>query len=158
MNKTFTKLLACLMAVAIAVTTIRTTLAYFSDREVASGKATVYLTSEVRIKETIEDDNKHVVIENTGKTDVIVRVRVFANGDYINITDKDGKWQQDGDWYYYKEVLPVGESTSELFVEVVKENTPGYQFNIIVVVENERVQYDGGKIVPESSDWSYVPE
>ena len=70
-------------------------------------------------------------------------------------TDEEGKWTQLGDWWYYTEVLQAGESTSELFIEIIKENAPEFNFDIVVIEESERVVYKDGKITPKAADWLY---
>jgi len=155
-NKNIKLLAACLLAVAIIFTTVKGTLAYFSDYENAAGKKPVHLYIETRIDESIDtNDNKHVTIANTGETPMIVRVRAFYKGDFVNYTDEEGKWTQLGDWWYYTEVLQAGESTSELFIEVIKEKAPEFNFDIVVIEESERVVYKDGKITPKAADWLF---
>ncbi len=158
MNRKNAKLLAaCLLAVAIIFTSVKGTMAFFSDYEEAVGKQPVHLYAETVIHEPVDtNDNKHVTIENTGETSLIVRVKVFYSGDMVKFTDKENKSVEVDGWWYYKDILKAGETTSELFVEVIKENAPEYDFDIVVIEEAERIVYKDGKITPKATDWKYA--
>ena len=88
---------------------------------------------------------------------MIVRVRVFYSGDFVKYEYDEDKWVEIDDWWYYKEILKAGSETSELFVKVVKEDAPAYDFQITVVMENERVVYgEDNKVVPSRDDWKFL--
>ena len=164
MKKKSILIVLAMLFVFIAVTPIQESLAYFTAYDKASGEAAVTLKWETEIVEEIDENqkDKHIVIKNTGETPVIVRVKVFA-GDYAVTTSKDGKWAENTDgWWYYTEILPVGGTTSELFVEVKTEGSPkapDIDFNIVVVHESSRVVYKNGSTttLATPSGWSYVP-
>lgn len=120
--------------------------AYFTDYEEALGGAQIKLEGQTEIHETPEDDQKTISIENTGETDVVVRVAVF--GDFIdwdNTTYSDDDWMKDGDWWYYKKILKPGETTSEIVVKIDTDaaKEAEHDFDIVVVHESARVTYDG---------------
>ena len=164
MKKKSILIVLAMLFVLIAVTPIRESFAYFTAYDEASGEAAVTLKWETEIVEEIDENqkDKHIVIKNTGDTPVIVRVNVFA-GDYAVPSSKDGKWAENTDgWWYYTEILPVGGTTSELYVEVKTEGSPkapDIDFNIVVVHESSRVVYKNGSTttLAPPSGWSYVP-
>ena len=126
----------------------RTTGAYFSHHEDAKGSVAVKLQYSTELKEEVSDGNKTITVKNTGECDVWVRVGVFVgNADYVEYVYGD-KWENDGDFFYYTEILPTGASTDPLKVNVKKDNVKDYQFEIIVVQECERVTYNGDTPVP----------
>ena len=164
MKKKSILIVLAMLFVLIAVTPIRESFAYFTAYDEASGEAAVTLKWETEIVEEIDENqkDKHIVIKNTGDTPVIVRVKVFA-GDYAVPSSEDGKWTENADgWWYYTEILPVGGTTSELFVEVKTEGSPkapDIDFNIVVVHESSRVVYENGSTTTlvKPSGWSYAP-
>lgn len=145
--------------VLIAATPIKNTMAYFTDVQEAKGEAKLTLKWQTDIEETLIEEDKSIVISNTGEVPVIVRVNVYA-GEFAVTTDTENMWTLESDgWWYYTEVLPVGGRTTELNVDVAVENAPDYDFNIVVVHESSRVVYENGSsttlVKPEG--WSYVP-
>lgn len=143
------------LAVLLACTCVA--FAYFTDYEDAHGGAVLRLEGESELHETPEDDKKIISIENTGETDIIVRVAVF--GDYVTEEADEEDWIKDGDYWYYKHILEPGKSTSEIIanIDTKKAKEDGHDFEIVVVHEIERVTYDGteeNKVVkPEG--WTY---
>ena len=137
--------------------------AYFTDYEDAWGGAVIKLEGETKIHEEASTDKKVVSIENTGDTNVIVRVGIF--GDYISgITFENKKdWtHKDGDdWYYYSQILKPGETTSSITATVNKTaaEDAGHDFDIVVVHESERVSYDGtaDNKVRKPDGWTNMP-
>ena len=78
-KKTTKQMLLTVCAVALVLlTTVGTAFAYFSDHEEAQGGATLKLQGETTLHEEMDGNNKHIVIENTGEVDMIVRVAVFG--------------------------------------------------------------------------------
>lgn len=150
-------LFAAVLALTFAAVQIPGTLAYFTDNESAKGQAEINLSWSTHLKEEVKENNKHVVVENTGKTDAMVRVAVFA-GDFATVTDEDDKWQKRDGWYYYKEILKPGETTSELFVEVKAKDAAQADFNIMVVHESARVVYIDNSTPYAPEGWKVVPE
>ena len=109
--------------------------AYFSDYETAIGRARIDLSGSTTINEEWKDKTKTVTIQNTGETDVVVRVGIYGP-DGMDVTGTDG-WTKDGDFWYYDQVLPPGISTSNLTatVEKVPVSEDYNEFDIIVVQE-----------------------
>jgi len=156
MSKTTIKrIVISLLAVVLMFGAVKGSLAYFTDYEENSGTAAVILKGEGKIVEEIDDDNKHITIENTGETPIIARVRIFANADITKTVAVDPEWKQSGDWWYYAKVIPAGQSSGELYVEVT--GAPNYAFDITVIMECERVTYDAdGNIKPLSEGWTFT--
>lgn len=143
-NRNIKLLIAAVLLVALAAPAA--VLAYFTDYEEAHGGALLQLEGETKIHEEADSDKKVISIENTGETDVVVRVAVF--GDFVNEIEYDEKdWAKaEGDeWYYYRRILKPGESTPAITAWVDKEaaQEAGHDFEIVVVHESERVSYDG---------------
>ncbi|MBR3355102.1 MAG: hypothetical protein IKG47_07050 [Oscillospiraceae bacterium] len=148
MKKKSILIVLAILFVFIAVIPVRNTFAYFTAHAEASGQAKVDLTWKTDLTEEIDENNKdkHITITNVGDTPVIVRVNVFA-GDVATTTPEKGHeedWKLIDGWWYYTKILGVGDTTPELFVEVVVENAPDYDFNIVVVHESSRVVYQNG--------------
>lgn len=149
----------CLLAVAAltlaAGPSVEHAMAYFTSYTAASGTKTIdmgFTTTEP--KEEVDNEGKHVTIENTGAYDCFVRVKVISDVG-VSFTDRGG-WKDGGDGYwYYPEVLGAGKSTGELLVSY---ELPAAQekedVNIIVLQECTPVIYDeDGTPAP---DWENV--
>lgn len=123
---------------------VQEAMAYFTTYVTAAGGHPVTLGYETEIEEDVEDMTKHIVIANTGESDCYVRVKVFGGSQFpLTISPGEG-WSQGADGYwYYDEILPVGEKTSVLLaaIEEIPEDYEG-TFNIIVVQECTPVLYD----------------
>lgn len=135
----------CAVLIALIASTTAA-YAYFTDYEEAQGGAQIKLEGETYIHEKPENTQKTISIENTGETDVVVRVAAF--GDFIdwdNTTYSGDDWMKDGDWWYYKKILKPGKTTSKIVVKIdtAAAKEAGHDFDIIVVHESERVTYDG---------------
>ena len=146
MRKKSRKLITiCAVLIALIASTTAA-YAYFTDYEEALGGAQIKLEGQTDIHEKADNEQKTVSIENTGETDVVVRVAAF--GDFINwdeTTGSDDNWMKDGDWWYYKKILKPGETTSNIVVKIDTDaaKEAAHDFDIIVVHESERVTYDG---------------
>ena len=101
-NKTILILFALVLSLSV---TVGATVAYFSDYEQASGGATLQLGGKTELSEGDDSNFKDIVIENTGETDMIVRVGIYGpdemtnpvmKGDWIHSKIEDG-----GDGMYY---------------------------------------------------------
>ena len=141
-NRKKKMLIAAVLLVALAAPAAA--YAYFTDYEDAYGGAVLKLEGETTIHETPEDAKKTISIENTGETDVIVRVAVY--GDYLGNIDYDaGDWTKDGEWYYYNSILEPGGTTSDIVanIDTAAAKAAGHDFDIVVVHESQRVSYDG---------------
>ena len=128
------------------------TFAYFTDYEDAHGGAVIQLSGETQLHEDPKDDSKTVSIENTGETDVIVRLAI--EGDFMKSVTPDvpEDWKTAKDdngvnWWYYTKILKPGETTSEIvaLINVSEAGESGHDFDIVVVHESERVSYEGVK-------------
>ena len=103
-------LIALLAVLVLLVSTVGITVAYFSDRDATAGALTISLTPDTTIHEGTSDEQKDVTIENTGDTDVVVRVQLFGPEGMV-VTPGDGWVQSTDGWYYYNEVLAAGGET-----------------------------------------------
>ena len=138
--------LAALAVVVVLVAAIGSSLAYFSAFVTASGTVTVGAGTTTTIEEPdVSEGTKHLVITNTGENDCYVRAKAFA-GSALTLTYSGSGWTDRGDgWYYYGEILPAGEQTSELLVTISGEEDLAEDvdsFNVIVVYEHAPVSYD----------------
>ena len=160
-KKRFIALLAVMMLI---ITSIGVTAAYFSDIDEAEGVAMLNLKGETKIKEG-DKDFKQIVVTNTGKADLLVRVKLFGvDKNIMNVTIPSGWAAGDGGWYYFKTILPGDQSpqaTTGAPIEVkLKEKLPekelaalGDSFDVTVVHEATPVVYDKGKLVIPD-DWT----
>ena len=160
-----TRKLLLIAALVLSITaTAGLTMAYFSDYEAAQGDAELRLGGTTELLEEIVDNNKHIQIENTGETYMLVRVRVIGDENYLTVQDEAGAWTQSGDYWYYNEVLAPGGVTSELFAEVKAKGAAGTlpedDFDIIVVHESAQAVYDNdeSRLVAPTDDWAVLPE
>lgn len=164
-KKQFAILLCSLFVVAALFTfnTVQKTGAYFSDSVNNSGQGTVILKHSTVTHENIEDGkDKVITVENTGTTDVIVKILLEYPDGVATVGPKEGDalvdWVRNDDgWYYYTKVLKAGETSSAIKV-TVGENAPTYEFDITVMTASERVVYneDGSLFTPDG--WAYVPQ
>lgn len=148
----FTLVLCLSISVGIAA-------AYFSDYEEASGGATLNLGGITELTEGSRDDAKEVIIENKGKTNMIVRVAIYGAEEFMQPLKFAAKndWAQAGDFYYYKKILQPGEKTSMITAEVKQSwegNTaPDFDYEVTVVHESAQAVFDGKVLaVPEGWD------
>ena len=153
-------LMLILAACMVVMLSAGMTLAYFSDYEEASGGATLKLGGETEMTEGNDSTDKHIVVENTGETDMITRVMIFDN-DYMEVTlEKADDWEEKaidgGKCYYYRKILGAGEKTSAIDAKLSAEWTgeePEYDFDVTVIHESARAVYNGETLVtPEGWD------
>lgn len=114
-----------------ALTSVGLTAAYLKTQsETLENQFTVgIITTEIKESPFVEGSiiHKDPKVENTGKNDALIRLRVSISPKEIaefleqtkgiNYDIENWKLEDDGFWYYQK-VLPVGESTPALFTEV----------------------------------------
>jgi predicted ribosomally synthesized peptide with SipW-like signal peptide len=114
-----------LLVIAIALVlslSVGLTMAYFSDYNGAKGGKGIALGGKTELHDDYDKSQKTVVIENTGETDVIVRVAVYAPivNETQTVTVSGDNWAKVGEgdtaYWYYTEVIPVGKSSSPLIV------------------------------------------
>ena len=144
------KALALAAVLALCLSAIGVTTAYFTDYESGRGGAVVELGGQTKIKEKMDENNKIVSIVNTGQTDMIVRVGVFSDKDRTEVeASEDWLKGRDG-WYYYRYVLAgsedgkSGDFTTTLKV-TVKTDDPdaAANFDVLVAHESSQAVYDG---------------
>lgn len=138
-------IVVCAVLIALIASTTAA-YAYFTDYESALGGAQIKLEGQTHLNEEPSNTQKVLSIENTGETDVIIRVAAF--GDFIDwesSTWKDSDWKKIGDWFYYKKILSPGETTSEIVIKIdtAAAEKAEHDFDIVVVHESSRVTYDG---------------
>ena len=144
--------------VLILSVTIEGTLAYFSDHEQASGGATLNLGGKTELYEGEREDAKEVVISNTGKTNMIVRVGIFGPDEMQAPSYNRNLWEKIGDYYYYKKILAPGEDTSDAVITAEMKfkwegEEPDYEFEVTVVHEGSQALYDDDAlVVPDGWD------
>lgn len=148
-KKTMLMIFALILGLSVSV---EVALAYFSDYEQASGGATLHLGGKTEMTEGQDTGKKDVVIKNTGKTNMIVRVGIYGP-DEMDAPVMKGKWMRsstDG-MYYYGEVLKPGETTGEgnLVASMSfkwKGEAPDYNYEVTVVHEGCQAIYNGDKL------------
>ena len=148
------RLVIALSLILCLTASVGFTLAYFTDYENAKGGAVIKLSGQTEVKEEFDGNNKKVTIKNTGDTDMVVRVRVFGDENHMTVNKADdpdysSDWiKGSDDFWYYKKVLPAGDSAPMLKVTVEGKIDPGdpIDFEITVVHESQRVTYVGDKV------------
>ena len=146
-KKTIAALLAVLLCLSVS---IGTAVAYFSDYEEAAGAAVVNLGGQTELIEGEDEANKHIVVNNVGETNMIVRVAIYGADEYMNVSYSTDDWQKIGDFYYYKKVLLPKETTSPIKADLKIEwqgEEPDYNFDVTVVHEAAQAVYNGQTLV-----------
>jgi predicted ribosomally synthesized peptide with SipW-like signal peptide len=151
--KAFNKksILTVIAAALVLSLSMGLTFAYFSDFEAAKGGAQLTLGSQTHIDEEVSDKGKTIVIQNTGTTDVVVRVGVYGPST-MSVTDVSGdKWEYDNGFWYYTEVIKVDGESTPLIAEIKAPKGQIDNFDVVVVQECAQVVYDeeGNIKVPE---------
>ena len=151
------KIMLTVALVLVFTLTIGLTMSYFSDHTAAKGGAEVTLGGETTIHEVQNENNKVITIENTGDTDVAVRVAVYGPGE-INYSEETD-WTKDGDYVYYNKILPAKQSTSSITASWVVKDTDD-DYDVVVIHESAQVAFDEtGKVIVPISDpaWAVTP-
>ena len=144
--------IAVFAAVLCLSVSIPASLAYFSDYESAAGGAVMRLGGETDLDEGSDKTDKHIVIQNTGETNMIVRLAIFGPEKYMTISHENGDasaWEKIGDFYYYKKVLLPGEKTPQIDAILKAEwkgKQPDYDFQITVTHESAQAVYNGREL------------
>lgn len=147
-----------LAAAAIALTGsvgVGSAMAYFTTYSEAEGSVEMNMGFTTTVpNEKVDENGKHVTIENTGDYDCFVRVKAFAPSNIELSYEGDG-WTEGTDGYwYYDSVLAAGATSSELNVKYTFPSDETEEFNVVVVEECTPVVYDAdGNAIP---DWDYV--
>ena len=131
-------------------------MAYFTTYSTAGGGVKMNMGfTETVPKEDVDENGKHITIENTGDYECYVRVKVFAGSQYqegLVYSDESGKWTPEDDgYYYYSDVIAPGAKSEELLVKISNMNLPK-DFNVIVVSECTPVILDAEG--NPSADWT----
>ena len=151
------KILLTIALMLVLTLTIGLTMSYFSDHTEAKGGVKVTLGGETTIHEEQNDDNKVITIENTGDTDVAVRVAVYGPGTITYSEESD--WTVDGDYAYYNKILPAKQSTSPITASWEVKDTDD-DYDVVVIHESAQAAFDedGNVIVPISDPaWAVTP-
>lgn len=150
--------------VLILSVTMGATLAYFSDYEQASGGATLYLGGKTELTEGEDTGEKNIVVTNTGKTNMIVRVGIFGP-DGMKAPTMKGNWiHADDGMYYYGVVLKPGEDTGKNNLVASMSfkwegDAPDYYLEVTVVHEGSQAIYEGDKLkAPDGWDKKAVSQ
>ena len=145
---------AILLAISFALVlslSVGTAFAYFSDYATAKGGAAITLGGKTDINEDVNGKIKTISIENTGETDVVVRVKIFGQTDIKEVGD-GWSLESDGFWYYDKVLKPTGsdKTTTNIVAEVVAPAGQVDNYDVVVVHESAQVTYgtDGKIKVP----------
>ncbi len=164
--KTHAKL--CIAVLALSLVTVGATLALMVSA--SNNVINIFSAGDVdtEIHETLTEGNKQVSIYNNGPSDAYVRARIMVSGansgqvqvvaeeptapdaDCVYLVMENGNvWQQyqdsfvaDDSFYYYLDVLKVGETTPNLLEKVVLgENLQTEEFleNFSVTIYHESV-------------------
>lgn len=158
MRKKFNKKPIVLAAAAFVLTgtlAVGSAMAYFTTFVTAEGSVPLNMGfTETEVEDEVDSAGKHITIKNTGDYDCFVRVKVFSTIE-LGYHAGDG-WEQEGGYWYYRDILPAGGSTSELLATFdYPKNTDEdktEEFNIIVVHECTPVIYN--EMGNPSGDWN----
>ena len=175
-NKTTLMLFALVLSLSV---TVGATLAYFSDYEQASGGATLRLGGQTKLTEGDAEDQKNVRIENTGETNMIVRVGIFGPDEMDDPIVDTTKWilgpesvpAKSKYYYYYRKVLKPGEFTDANSLRAYMQfhwtaeeddegnlEVPDYYFEVTVAHEGAQAIYyydtDGNEHLTVPDGWN----
>lgn len=156
-------LLTVMCILMIAFTSVGLAIAYFSDYTTASGQAVISLQQSGKIVEEVDPDGtKHIVILNTGETNLVVRAAIYGpwlseedqNKDVVFAAPDD--WEYKDGYYYYIGILPPEGVTSEIVVGL--ENIPeGHEnFDITATYQAAIAVYENGAVAAPDG-WDYIP-
>ena len=136
--------------------------AYFSDHEAAQGAAVIHMGGQSKIVEDVDENSKSVQIQNTGETEIVVRVAIYGPTDMT--IEKSDDWVEMNGFYYYKKVLnpdPEGQGNGDLTEAgslVAKTVYPagtdlGQEYEIVVVQECAQARYDDNNKLLDMDQW-----
>ena len=151
MRKLAKKAIAIGLASTLAVTAAAgTAWAYFTDQVKASGEKEVVLGYDYYTYEFLEGNTKVVKIQNTGQTEIMVRVFIFGAGMDDNngrtVISPDSGWNPmggDGGFTYSLSLKP-GEWTSEIRIDLADGLNADEldKFEVTVVGQASPTAYD----------------
>ena len=134
---------------------VKPTLAYFTTYATAKGGISVDIGPTTDVKEKFKDWKKTIEIENTGKADCFVRVKVIAASQFdIQASGSNWSLSDDGYWYY-SQVVPVGGKTEPIVAAITVSEKVKTSFNVVVVQECAPGTYDenGNPCVAPDAKW-----
>ena len=119
--KTVNKKSLLVIAITLVLSlSVGLTMAYFSDYTAAKGGRGIALGGKTELHDDYDESEKTVVIQNTGDTDVIVRVAVYSpivnETQTVNVSGENWVKEGSGDtahWYYTQVLTPKGTPNSE---------------------------------------------
>lgn len=162
MRKLAKKAIAIGLASTLAVTAVAgTAWGYFTDQVEASGAKEVVFGYDYYTDESLEGNTKVVKIENTGPTEIMVRVFIFGAGMGDNngrtIIDPGDGWMPMGgdEGFTYNLSLKPGETTTEIRIELAQglDAEELGEFEVTVVGQASPTAYDeNGK--PYGYNWT----
>lgn len=152
MKKHLTKksVLAIVALILCLSVSIGAAMAYFTDYEDAYGGAMLHLGGETQIDEGGSKNEKNITIKNTGETNMIVRVGIFGDEKYLNVSYDSADWAEQDGFYYYKKVLNAGQATSLIHADVNAawegSEKPDIDLEVAVVHESVQALYENNKL------------
>lgn len=154
-----TLILSLLSLSLIVLCSVQSAYAYFTTYTSARGEASLHLGYDTTIVEELDNMTKHISVRSEeGSIPVYVRVRYFAPAGYtVTPSSVGNQWIQNGDYWYYSNILLAGESTSNLDLLINVPNDQLQDFNVIVVSESVPVTYDATGN-PEPANWNQPVE
>lgn len=140
----------------VVIMAIGGTVAYLMDHTDSVINTFKPTSSGITIEEKLEENYKtEIAVKNTGEVDVYVRVSLVANyydedGNITGAADvpefklNSEKWFKDGNYYYYKQVLPAGKVSDDLLADSAKMELDE---NMQVIVLAQSVQASPSNLV-----------
>ncbi len=143
-------LLAAAAVMLVLSAAIGSAWGYFTTFVEVRGGHTLKLGSRTEIDEEFSDWTKRVSISSKpDSVPVYIRAKAFCGSEYqLTYSDKNKKWTEGEDgYYYYSDILYGGQTADELLVKI--ENIPADadvkdsdNFNVVVIYESTPVLYD----------------
>lgn len=79
---------------------------------------------------------------------------------FVSYDEND--WEKNGDFYYYKKILPPDANTSDIEAKLTltdeQKKILGDTFDIVVVHESAVAVFDENNKVRKPSGWDYIPD
>ena len=151
-----------LMTIMILTATAGSAWAYFTDYDQLAGSAAIKLGHSTHIDEQWTSTSKTVGIQNTGESDVIVKVMLYGpegmtvegNDDWLITDNEDGSYLA-----YYKKILPQGESTSKITASIADIPVTVENMDVEIIVHQECyiATFDENNEVIAPDNWEGFP-
>lgn len=149
-------LLAVILVVILLTSAVSGTIAYLktSTSTVTNQFEPTEVTSEIVEAEWSANgrEKSSVVVKNTGTTSAYIRAAVVGNwcnaeGQIVEPWSETitlgTDWFKLNGYYYYKNVVPIGGSTSNLLGESIKTETRADGTHLVVTVVQQAIQAEG---------------